>query len=129
MDQRLLAPPNVKGWDGEQKWINSSTFAARVDFARTIALLDAEGGFGSDLDIDRFVPPSLKDPARIIDTLAALLFQDDFPPEARRDLAEFLVTGDEGRNLEAFREDEDFRRQKSRTVLGMILSLPEYHAY
>ena len=52
MDQRLLAPPNVKGWDGEQKWINSSTWAARVDCARSIALLDAEGGFGADLEIN-----------------------------------------------------------------------------
>jgi uncharacterized protein (DUF1800 family) len=129
MDQRLLAPPNVKGWDGEQKWINSSTWAARVDCGRTIAQLDAEGGFGADLDIHRFVPANLKDPVRVINTLAAILLQDDLPPEARRDLAEFLVTGDEGRNLESFRDDEDFRRQKTRLALGMILGLPEYHAY
>ena len=129
MDQRLFAPPNVKGWDGEQKWINSSTWAARVDCARTIAQLNAEGGFGADLDIHRFVPANQKDPSRVIDTLAAVLLQDDLPPEARRDLAEFLVTGEEGRNLEAFRDDDDFRRQKTREALGMILGLPEYHAY
>ena len=129
MDQRLFAPPNVKGWDGEQKWINSSTWAARIDCARTIAQLDAEGGFGADLDIHRFVPANLKDPVRVIDTLAAVLLQDDLPAEARRDLAEFLVTGDEGRNLETFRDDDDFRRQKTRAALGLILGLPEYHAY
>jgi hypothetical protein len=129
MDQRLLAPPNVKGWDGEQKWINSSTWAARVDFGRTIAQLNAEGGFGADLDIHRIVPANQKDPGRIIDTLAAVLLQDDLPAEARRDLAEFLVTGEEGRNVDAFRDDEDLRAQKTREELGMILGLPEYHAY
>jgi uncharacterized protein (DUF1800 family) len=129
MDQRLLAPPNVKGWDGEQKWINSSTWAARVDFARTVAQLDAGGGFGADLDIARFIPANLKDPIAVIDTLVELLLQGDLSPEARRDLAEFLVTGEPGRNLEAFRDDDDFRREKTRAALGLILGLPEYHAY
>jgi uncharacterized protein (DUF1800 family) len=129
MDQRLLAPPNVKGWDGEQKWINSSTWAARVDFGRTLAQFDAEGGFGADVDIDRFVPANLKDPIRVIDTLAEVLLQGDLPAEARRELAEFLVTGEDGRSLEAFRDDDDFRRQKTRAALGLILGLPEYHTY
>jgi uncharacterized protein (DUF1800 family) len=129
MDQRLLAPPNVKGWDGEQKWINSSTWAARVDFARTIAQLDAEGGFGPNLEITRFVPANFKDPVRVIDTLVEVLLQGDLSPEARRELAEFLVSSDQGRSVEVFRDDEDFRRQKTRTALGLILGLPEYHAY
>jgi uncharacterized protein (DUF1800 family) len=129
MDQRLLGPPNVKGWDGERKWINSSTWAARVACARTIALLDSEGGFGANLDLQRLVPADLKDPARVIDTLAAILLQGDLPPEARRDLAEFLVTTDEGRKLEMFRDDGDFRNEKIRGALGLILSLPEYHTY
>jgi uncharacterized protein (DUF1800 family) len=129
MDQRLLAPPNVKGWDGEQKWINSSTWAARVDFARTVALLDAEGGFGADLEIARLVPTNLKDPIRVIDTLVEVLLQGELSSEARRELAEFLVTGDQGQSLEVFRDDDDFRRQKTRGALGLILGLPEYHTY
>jgi hypothetical protein len=128
MDQRLLAPPNVKGWDGEQKWINSSTWAARVDFGRSIAFLSAGDGFGPDLDIPRLVPANLKDPSRVIDTLATLLLQGELSPEARSDLAEFLVSTDEGRSLERFRDDDDFRTEKTRGALGLILSLPEYHA-
>ncbi len=63
MDQRLLAPPNVKGWDGEQKWINSSTWAARLDFGRTLAGLDADGGFGGNLDLERIVPSNCQGPS------------------------------------------------------------------
>ena len=90
---------------------------------------EAEGGFGADLDIHRHVPANLKDPVRVIDTLAAILLQGDLSAEARRDLAEFLVTSDEGRSLERFRDDDEFRTEKTRGALGMILSLPEYHAY
>ena len=129
MDQRLLVPPNVKGWDGEQKWINSSTWAVRIDFGRNLAQLDAEGGFGADLDIDHFGAPNIKDPVRVIDTVAEVLLQGDLSAEARRDLAEFLVMGEEGRSLESFRDDDDFRRQKVRSALSLILGLPEYHAY
>jgi uncharacterized protein (DUF1800 family) len=129
MDQRLLAPPNVKGWDSEQKWINSSTWAARVDFARTLAQLDAGGGFGANLDIARFVPANLKDPVRVIDTLAEVLLQGDLPAEARRELTEFAAAGSNGTNLEMFRDDDDFRRNQTRAALGLVIGLPEYHVY
>jgi len=129
MDQRLFAPPNVKGWDGEQKWINSSTWAARLDFGRALAQLDAGDGFGGNLNLERIVATTIKDPVRVVDTLALVLLQDDLPVEARRDLAEFLITGEEGRNLEQFRTDDDFRRQRTRLAIGIVLGLPEYHAY
>src|SRR5262249_56467461 len=99
MDQRLFAPPNVKGWDGEQKWINSSTWAARLDFGRAVSRLDAGSGFGGNLDIERIVPSSIKDPAQVVDALAVVLMQDDLAAEARRDLAGFLFTVHDGRHL------------------------------
>lgn len=33
MGQDLLQPPNVKGWDGGRKWINTSTLFLRYNFA------------------------------------------------------------------------------------------------
>ena len=38
MGQWLLRPPTVKGWDGEDAWLNAATFVARADCARRIAL-------------------------------------------------------------------------------------------
>lgn len=32
MGQALFAPPNVKGWAGGKRWINSATFLARVNY-------------------------------------------------------------------------------------------------
>src|SRR5262249_51745030 len=133
MDQRLLLPPNVKGWDGEQKWINSSTWAARVDYARAVSLLESEDDFGPDLDLERILPADVKDPLKIVDALDELLLQGELPPEVHSDLAEFLVTTTEGegegapkgveRNPERFRDDDEFRNTKIRAALGLILAL------
>ena len=129
MDQKLLAPPNVKGWDGERAWINSNTWAARVAFGRDIAELAGEGDFAPDLDIGKVVPPGLKAPARVVDRLAAVLLQGDLPAEARRSLAAFVVANDEGPQPDAFRDDDGFRADRTRKALGLVLGLPEYHAY
>lgn len=42
LGQALLAPPNVKGWDGGITWINTATLTARQRFA-TLLVLGREG--------------------------------------------------------------------------------------
>jgi hypothetical protein len=36
MGQSLFAPPNVKGWPGGKKWLNSATVLARQNFAQAM---------------------------------------------------------------------------------------------
>jgi uncharacterized protein (DUF1800 family) len=36
MGQELFQPPNVKGWDGGRKWINTATLFARYNFASNV---------------------------------------------------------------------------------------------
>jgi uncharacterized protein (DUF1800 family) len=62
--QELLAPPNVKGWDGERKWINSTALGARANFAQFAAGVASSNEFGSHLDINQLVPPDMTDPAK-----------------------------------------------------------------
>ena len=128
MGQVLYAPPNVKGWDGETKWINSSTLAARSAFGSEIANLAEEGPFAATLDLARLVPDSIREPSEVVDHLVAILFQGALPVATRRELAEFLVTREEANGSQAFREDDDFRRQKTRSLLGLLLALPEYQS-
>jgi hypothetical protein len=130
MGQQLLAPPNVKGWDGEQKWINSTSLAARVAFAKMIPELNAGGSqVNPHLPIDELVPANLTVPREIVDTLARVVFQGDLPAEVRRELATMLVSNEEGPQPEAFRDDPGFRESKTRGLLGVLLSLPEYQTY
>jgi uncharacterized protein (DUF1800 family) len=37
MGQDIFSPPSVKGWDGEEAWINSATLLNRVNFANRIS--------------------------------------------------------------------------------------------
>ena len=37
MGQNLLFPPNVKGWDGEEMWINSNTVLMRFNLGMALA--------------------------------------------------------------------------------------------
>ncbi|HEV3163102.1 MAG TPA: DUF1800 domain-containing protein [Isosphaeraceae bacterium] len=127
MGQELFAPPNVKGWDGEQKWINSQTWAARVSFAKAIAGLESDSQFGPRMEVDRLVAGGTKVPTEAVGRLADVLMQDDLAAETTQDLTEFLVTTEDGRNLEAFRDDDDFRESRTRGAVALILSLPEYH--
>lgn len=40
MGQALFAPPNVKGWAGGKRWINSATFLARVNYFGNLLATD-----------------------------------------------------------------------------------------
>ena len=44
MGQELFAPPTVKGWDGGEAWINTSTLLARVAFCRSGVALTLPAG-------------------------------------------------------------------------------------
>jgi hypothetical protein len=142
MGQRLYAPPNVKGWDGETAWINSSTLAARQTFAEELSRLDADDNpLANTVDLARVVPAGLNDPAKVVDVLSEVLMQGDLSPDARAAIASFLVTPDEDddeeeeegdkakRGAESFRDDQGVRSSRVRRALGVLLSLPEYQAY
>jgi len=129
MGQELLAPPNVKGWDGEEAWINSTTLVARLAFARDLANLDDDNPLGNNLDVARLLPADPVEAGRVADHLADLLLQGDLPDAARRPIAEALVVADGGPKPEQFRDDEDFRAGKVREALATILGLPEAMAY
>jgi uncharacterized protein (DUF1800 family) len=130
MGQHLLAPPNVKGWDGEEKWINSTTLAARLNYARALPEMNADGNnFNPHCPIEEFVSPENKSPVDIVEKLAQVLLQGELPAESRLELEKFLTTGDDGPQPEAFRDDEGFRMTKVRQLVGVMLALPEYQSY
>jgi uncharacterized protein (DUF1800 family) len=37
MGQNILMPPNVKGWDGGESWINANTVMLRFNFGEALA--------------------------------------------------------------------------------------------
>jgi len=129
MGQELYAPPNVNGWDGERKWINSSTWSARAAFGEQVAALQESNPFTGHLPLGQIVPPDMTDPKQVVDTLADRLFQGDLAPAVRQHLGEYLVATAEGPRPQRFREDDRFRFEQTRNALGVMLGMPEYQLY
>jgi uncharacterized protein (DUF1800 family) len=129
MGQELYAPPNVKGWDGEKKWINSSTWSARTAFGRQLADRETTHPFSSGLDLKRLVPEELVHPDMIVDALVEQVLEGQLAADKRAEVANFLVVKDRKPQPDEFRKDADFRNHQIRQAIGVLLSLPEYSTY
>lgn len=130
MGQTLLTPPNVKGWDGEEQWINSTSLAARLSYARSVPELDAgDNRFNPHCPVEQFVPAGLNKAESIVEILADVLFQGDLADDIRSELVAFLTQPSQGASPDSFRNDAEYRAVKVRQLVGVMLSLPEYQAY
>lgn len=56
LGQELFAPPNVKGWEGDQAWVTTATFLQRGNFARYLI-----NGFSPQLLTRDIARPDLPD--------------------------------------------------------------------
>ena len=65
---------------------------------------------------------------RSVQAIVDQLLDGQLPERTRGEIARLLVSTDQGPQLEQFRADPGFRNQQVRAALGLILSLPEYHA-
>ena len=77
---------------------------------------------------DQLVEPQVNKPDEVVLTLLARLGQAEISEATRNELIAFLVQTDDGPNPNLFRDDEGFRNDKTRQLIGLILSLPESHA-
>jgi uncharacterized protein (DUF1800 family) len=128
MGQDLLAPPNVKGWNGEQAWINSNWWPHRLEYADYAANVSSDDPWNPNVAIEQLVPTEITDPQAVVDRLVEVLLQGELSQGSKNALVELLTNGDDGPDLESFRADEGVRQQRTRAVLATILALPEYQA-
>jgi uncharacterized protein (DUF1800 family) len=127
MEQSLYNPPSVKGWDGEKKWINSSTWMARLAFASEVGGLPGITEFEPAILVDRLVSPAMVNPGTVVATLAEQFLDRPLDAERHQAIARFLVTEEGKPQPEKFRTDAEFRKQQIRGAVEILLSLPEYH--
>ena len=128
MGQELLAPPNVKGWDGEQKWINSNSWSKRREFAVTVANLSSETPFNPHSSRGNRARPISTDPnewsTRWPRSAAGDLEQRS-PPR----MAELLVRPTKAPTRSISAKIKVSAQERTRLVLSAMLGLPEYHAF
>jgi uncharacterized protein (DUF1800 family) len=95
LGQELLAPPNVKGWDGGIHWINTASLTARQQFAGTLVLgpeaLPALAGGERGEQLRRRLVARRERGLAAPPVDAAKLF----PPDTRRDPARLLAALEE----------------------------------
>lgn len=128
MGQELYAPPSVKGWDGETRWITSSTWAARTAFAQRVPAPSNSVGFTPALDVGQLSEWAV-DPNRIVKWLDERLLEGQLSAARRAEVAQYLVSNEEGPQPELFRQDNFFREQQVRAAVTLLMSLPEYQTY
>ncbi len=116
MGQDLLAPPTVKGWDGGEAWINTSTLLARINFANQLSNSRGLLGGGTPRLADYLRQNSLT-PDGWVDHLIETLGPLPLTPSARQTLREFVNQGDASAGgLEG----------RLRAVIPLLMATPEY---
>jgi uncharacterized protein (DUF1800 family) len=89
MGQDLLAPPTVKGWDGGEAWINTSTLLARVNFANVIS--NSRQLFGGQvLQLTSYLQQNSLTPETWVDYLMETLGPLPLTPATRQTLVAFV---------------------------------------
>jgi hypothetical protein len=88
MGQDLLEPPSVKGWDGGERWINTSTLLARINFANYMSQSRLAFG-GQFAQAVSFVRENNFNGASWVDYLAETLGPLPLTPQTRQTLIEF----------------------------------------
>ena len=140
MGQDLLAPPTVKGWDGGENWINTSTLLARINFADVISRSRQMfgGSFPSALE---FMQQHALTPEGWVDYLADTLGPLPITAATRQTLIAYVQSSDlpasrienvqfrPGRRMRAGRLSDDGPRGlegRLRGVIPLLMATPEY---
>jgi len=89
MGQDLLSPPSVKGWDGNEAWINSTTLLARISFANVMS--QARQSFdGQFVQATAFVRQRGLDAGKYVDFLAEALGPLPLTPQTRQAMINYI---------------------------------------
>lgn len=114
LGQELLAPPNVKGWDGGRAWISSSSLLLRYNIAGQLvkARSNKENQPITPPNIDLIIPPNTT-PEIALQLLGERLFQSPLPPALKEKALAFLEAN--GNSAESRRD-----------LLHLAMSTPEF---
>ncbi|GAB4147520.1 MAG: hypothetical protein Tsb009_20760 [Planctomycetaceae bacterium] len=122
LGQSLFYPPSVKGWDGSDDWINSTTLLSRQNIARKLTSGESEAR-GCD-------PATLVSRHRVQDDEAVVefflqLFLQNPAHDSRTKILDFARS--ERRRLRAMLYSSEIINQRvARSIAHLVLTLPEF---
>lgn len=125
MGQSLLYPPNVKGWDGQEAWINANTVLVRFNYGMQLAS-QRRDEFARKSDLaGALARGEVKTADDVLRYFGTVLLDDHLPVADRDRMLDYLNRGtkDEPR---AFSLNEGTLNTKVRGLIHLLMSTPEY---
>jgi uncharacterized protein (DUF1800 family) len=125
MGQNILMPPNVKGWDGGEAWINANTVMLRFNFGQALAT-QRNGEFAKKSDLEAWLlKHNLKTSSDIVDHYATLLLDGHLDPATRSTLIAYMDHGTKN-EPKPFVLEKQVLNDKVRGLLHLLMAVPEF---
>lgn len=123
MEQTLIDPPNVAGWEGYRVWINTKTFPNRTSYAKTVvkALSDAQAlNFVKTIqgyeNVDTFLQEAIK-----------LFFPKAISDSRKASYRALLLQGAPDYEWATITKDAAATGTRLRAFLNTIVKAPDFH--
>jgi len=125
MGQELLFPPNVKGWDGQETWINANTVLLRFNYGLSIGT-QRNDEFARPSDIAKWIKRhDIKTAEDVVDQYIRL-FLDGVMPAGFRDKMIVYMKYDGKEEVRQFAITPGTINSKVRGLIHLTMSTPEY---
>ncbi|MBV8782015.1 MAG: DUF1800 domain-containing protein [Phycisphaerae bacterium] len=125
MGQALMVPPNVKGWDGEEAWINANSVLLRFNFGLALAT-QRNDAFAKTSDLrDWLSKHNIKTAEDVVDHYARVFLDGNIAPAARAEFVDFMTHGAK-HEPKPFVLNPETMNAKVRGVMHLMVAMPEY---
>lgn len=123
MGQSVIFPPNVKGWDGGEAWINANTVLVRFNYGLTLA---TQREFARRTDVEAMLKDrGLSSAESIFDFYARVLHDGRLSDEDRKKMLIYMARNEKG-ELDNFKLSGSTVNSKVRGMIHLMMSMPEY---
>jgi uncharacterized protein (DUF1800 family) len=124
MGQDLLAPPNVKGWDGGKAWISTDMMMERFNFAAKMSQEKFDLIKGYITPSALIADQGLRSPEATVAYFLNLLVDNDVPESTRNELIAYFMRDNKGKPMTAL--DDKWQDAKLRGLVHLIMTVPTY---
>lgn len=125
MGQALLYPPNVKGWDGQEAWINANTLLVRFNYGMQLAS-QRRDEFARKSDLAGALKRGeVKTADDVLSYFATVLVDNQLSSADRDKMLDYLNRGTKD-EPKPFSLSEGTLNTKVRGLIHLMMSTPEY---
>jgi uncharacterized protein (DUF1800 family) len=128
MGQRVLFPPNVKGWDGNEAWINANTVLVRFNYGLSLAM-QRQDAFAKAPDLEATLKARNVTTAEQVVAFFSDIFLDGVLSEDDRTRFVSFLNGAgaaPGKPVQPFVLNHDNYTKSVRDLMHVMMSAPEY---